>query len=116
MEERRFYGSRRITDKKPVVHERRAAIMGIVVENKKDIGKLNDLLGEYSKYILGRMGIPRAGENDAYSLISVALDAPEHIICALSGKVGMISGIRSKVIYAPSKQEEKKKPKKQETD
>ena len=78
--------------------EKRVALMGVMVENKKDIAKLNELLHEHSEYIIGRMGIPHASGD--ISIISVAMEAPEQIICALSGKIGMLKGIHSKVIYA----------------
>ena len=34
------------------------------------------------------------------SIISIAMDAPNNVISALSGKIGMLPGISSKTIYA----------------
>lgn len=76
----------------------RIALIGIVVESNESIDRLNTLLSENSKYIVGRMGIPYR-EKDI-SIISVALDAPNDIISSLSGKLGMLPGISTKTVYA----------------
>jgi len=44
------------------------------------------------------MGIPYKEKN--VSVISITLDAPNDIISALSGKIGMLPGINTKTIYA----------------
>ena len=38
--------------------ETRVAVMGIIVENKDAVNLLNEILHEYSEFIIGRMGIP----------------------------------------------------------
>lgn len=78
--------------------ETRIALIGIVVTSHENIDQLNSLLSEYGSYIIGRMGIPYKEKN--VSVISVTLDAPNDIISALSGKIGMLSGINTKTIYA----------------
>ena len=54
--------------------ETRVAVMGIIVSCPDSVEKLNSLLHEYSKYIIGRMGIPYREKN--ISVVSVAIDAP----------------------------------------
>jgi putative iron-only hydrogenase system regulator len=44
------------------------------------------------------MGIPY--REKSVSVISVAMDAPNDVISALSGKIGMLKGISTKTIYA----------------
>lgn len=78
--------------------ETRVALIGIVVENLNSVEKLNGLLHDYGQYIIGRMGIPY--EKKGVSVISVALDAPQDVISALSGKLGMIDGVTAKTIYS----------------
>ena len=78
--------------------ETRVAIIGIIVENPDQVGALNAILHEYSKYIIGRMGIPYAQRN--ISIISVAVDAPQTEISALSGKIGRLQGISAKTAYS----------------
>jgi putative iron-only hydrogenase system regulator len=78
--------------------ETRVALLGIVVENADSVEKLNDILHHYSKYIIGRMGLPYQKRN--ISIISIALDAPADAISALSGKLGMLPGVTSKAVYS----------------
>lgn len=77
--------------------ESRVALLGIIVENKEEIERLNRILHDYAEYIIGRMGIPYNKKN--ISVISIVMDAPEAKISALAGKIGMLKGISSKVIY-----------------
>ncbi len=79
--------------------ETRVALIGIIVQSRNEVEKLNEILHEYREYIIGRMGVPYK-EKDI-SIISIAVDAPQDIISALSGKIGGLNGISSKVIYAP---------------
>ena len=76
----------------------RIALIGIIVEKEDCVEQLNRLLHEYAEYIIGRMGIPyrRKGIN----IISVAVDAPQDVINALSGKIGRLDGISAKTVYS----------------
>ena len=38
--------------------ETRIAVIGIIVENKDSVESVNELLHQYSQYIIGRMGLP----------------------------------------------------------
>ncbi|MBR1778606.1 MAG: iron-only hydrogenase system regulator [Alphaproteobacteria bacterium] len=78
--------------------ETKVALIGIVVENPASVMELNTLLHEYSAYIIGRMGLPY--HKREISIISVALDAPQDTINALSGKLGMLDGVSTKTIYS----------------
>lgn len=80
---------------------KRCALIGIIVEDRSGVSELNALLSKYSAYIIGRMGLPYRGNSEReISMISVGIEAPEDIISALSGKIGMIGGLSAKVIYA----------------
>ena len=78
--------------------ESRIAIVAIVVENIDSADKINDVLHDYGSYIIGRMGLPYRDKK--ISLISVALDAPQEVISALSGKLGRLDGVTAKTVYA----------------
>ena len=78
--------------------ETRVAVMGIIVSCPDSVEKLNSLLHEYSKYIIGRMGIPYREKN--ISVVSVAIDAPMDVISTLSGKIGKLQGITVKTAYS----------------
>ena len=71
--------------------ETRVAVIGIIVEDPQNIEVLNNILHEYSQYIIGRMGIPYKERN--INIISLAVDAPQDAISTLSGKIGRIKGI-----------------------
>ena len=56
------------------------------------------MLHEYGEYIIGRMGIPYK-ERDI-NIICIAIDAPQNVISALSGKIGKLSGASVKTAYS----------------
>ena len=76
----------------------RIALIGIIVKNQEHIDEVNKLLSQYANYIIGRMGLPYRQKQ--LNLISIAIDASQDDISTLSGKLGKIPGISSKVIYA----------------
>ena len=78
--------------------ETRVALIGIIVENESSVASLNDLLHQYAPYIIGRMGVPYRARG--VNIISVALDAPQDAISALSGKLGRLEGVSAKTQYS----------------
>ena len=72
--------------------------MSIIVEKNEAVERINSLLHEYGEYIIGRMGIPYRRRK--ISLISIALDAPQNTISALSGKIGGLDGVSVKIAYS----------------
>ena len=76
----------------------RVAVMGIIVENKDSVSQLNELLHEYGDIIIGRMGIPY--KERGISVVSIAVDAPQDTISALSGRIGKLGGISVKTAYS----------------
>lgn len=78
--------------------ETRVAIIGIIVEQPEQVTALNAILHEYSHYIIGRMGLPY--HQRGISIISVAVDAPQPQISAMSGKIGRLKGISAKTVYS----------------
>lgn len=78
--------------------ETRVAIIGIIVESTDSIDVLNSILHDYSQYVIGRMGIPYREKN--VNVISVAVDAPQDLINAMTGKIGRLKGISAKAVYS----------------
>jgi len=78
--------------------ETRVAIIGIIVEDSNSVEKLNSILHDYANYIIGRMGLPYRAKG--INIISIAVDAPQDIISALSGKLGKLRGVSTKVLYS----------------
>ena len=76
----------------------RVAVIAIVVENPDSVAEVNRLLHDAADYILGRMGLPY--REKGVNLISVAIDAPQDVISALSGKIGALPGVSAKTAYS----------------
>ena len=82
--------------------ETRVALMSILVEESDghasdSVRQLNELLHVYGQYIIGRMGIPYHEKH--VNIISIAMDAPQDAISALSGKIGRLQGVTVKTTY-----------------
>ncbi len=78
--------------------ETRIALMGIIVDDVSATDRLNSILHDFGKYIVGRMGIPYREKN--VCIISVVVDAPNDVISSLSGKLGMVPGVNIKTVYS----------------
>ncbi len=78
--------------------ENRVALIGVIVENSESVEKMNAILHEYSRFVIGRMGLPH--RERGLFIISLVLDAPQDTISALSGKLGNLPGITTKTILS----------------
>lgn len=78
--------------------ESRIALIGIIVEDENAVERLNAVLHEAARYIVGRMGIPY--RKQGVCIISVVIDAPQDVISSLSGKLGMIDKVSVKTVYS----------------
>ncbi len=78
--------------------ETRVAVISIIVENPEATEQLNQYLHESGKYIIGRMGIPY--RQKGIHIISIAIDAPQDVISALSGKIGRLEGVSAKAAFS----------------
>ncbi|MCI7321756.1 MAG: iron-only hydrogenase system regulator [Lachnospiraceae bacterium] len=78
--------------------ETRIALIGIIIEKDEAAEPLNTLLHQYRDCVVGRMGIPY--REKGVNIISVAVDAPQDTINALSGKIGRLDGVSAKTVYA----------------
>ena len=78
--------------------ETRVAVISIIVNEGAYTEELNSLLSNASGYIIGRMGIPYKCKG--INIISIAIDAPQDVISALSGKIGRLKGVTAKTAYS----------------
>ena len=78
--------------------ETRVAVLSIIVENEDAVAELNELLHQFGRFIIGRLGIPYRQKN--VSIICIAIDAPNDEINALTGALGRIRGITAKATYS----------------
>ena len=76
----------------------RLATLSIIVEDRENAEKINAMLHECGKYIIGRMGMPYPQKG--VSIICVVIDAPETVISTLSGKLGQLKGVSMKTTYS----------------
>ncbi len=72
------------------------AVVAIIVTDTDAVERINALLHDFGQYIIGRLGLPYKQKN--INVISVVMDAPQEVINSLSGKLGMINGVSSKVL------------------
>ncbi len=76
----------------------RVALIGIMIEDNEAFAQINEIIHDYSQYVVGRMGLPNVREN--LNVISIVLDAPNDVINAAAGRLGRIEGVTSKAVYS----------------
>ena len=75
--------------------EKRIGVIAILVESKQDaVPKVNNLLTEFGDIIIGRLGVPY--RDNGVSIISLTVEGTTDQVGALSGRLGMIEGVRTK--------------------
>lgn len=72
----------------------RLGVIGIVVENRESVPKVNQILSDYADMVVGRMGVPY--HKRELSVISVIVDGSTDRIGALTGKLGNLKGVTVK--------------------
>jgi putative iron-only hydrogenase system regulator len=81
--------------------EKRIGAIIILVKEKDNIQKLNEVLTRHSSIIIGRQGIPF--RDKGFSVISLVIEGTNDEISTLSGQLGRIGGITSKAVYVKEK-------------
>lgn len=76
------------------------ALIGIIVSDRDSAEALNALLHDHADHIVGRMGIPYRERK--INIISIAMDAPEAVVSALTERIGKLAGVSVKTVYAGS--------------
>ncbi len=79
--------------------ETRVAVIAILVQDSSSAVSINNLLHEYDRFIIGRMGVPYRAKG--ISIINIAIDAPQDAINRLAGAIGRLNGVNAKTVYAP---------------
>ena len=78
--------------------ETRIAVISIIVEDRNSVEKLNGILHEYGRYIIGRFGLPY--RERGIHIICAVMEAPQDQISAMSGKIGRLKGVNAKATYS----------------
>ena len=74
------------------------AVVAIIINDFDAVEKVNAIIHDFRDYVIGRMGVPYKEKN--VNVISVVLDAPCETLNGLAGKLGMIKGVKSKLLVA----------------
>jgi putative iron-only hydrogenase system regulator len=74
---------------------KRIGVIAILVEGRGPaVARVNELLSEYGHIIIGRLGIPY--REKGVSVISITVEGTTDEVGALSGKLGMVEGVKTK--------------------
>ena len=76
----------------------KVAVVSIVVSKAEMVEEINRLLHSAADFIIGRMGIPYPEKG--VNLISVAIDAPEDVVCSLTRALEALDGVNAQAIFA----------------
>jgi putative iron-only hydrogenase system regulator len=78
--------------------EKRIGAIIILVKEKENVQKLNDILTRHASIIIGRQGIPI--RDRGINIISIVIEGSSDEISTLSGQLGRLEGITSKAVMA----------------
>ena len=81
--------------------ETRQGFVGIVVEKREEIARVNRVLSEAGKLIRGRIGVPN--QEDGTAVIGLIVEGTNDELGALTGKLGNIPGITVRSALAGKK-------------
>ncbi|MGI6550671.1 MAG: TM1266 family iron-only hydrogenase system putative regulator [Syntrophomonadales bacterium] len=72
----------------------RLGVIGVVIEEMEVVSRVNQILSDHSRIIVGRMGIPY--RQRGVSVISLIIDGSTDEIGSLTGKLGALKGVSVK--------------------
>lgn len=74
---------------------KRIGVIAILVEGRSEsVRRVNDLLSQFGEIIIGRLGIPY--RERGLNVISITVEGTTDEVGALTGKLGMLSGVTTK--------------------
>ena len=77
--------------------ESRLGVLGIAVRDRKTAaGAVNRLISEYGDLVIGRLGVPC--RETGWSVIALIVEGTTDALGAFSGKLGMIQGVKSRLM------------------
>lgn len=76
--------------------ETKISVVAMIISDKNAVERVNGLLHDFGEYIVARLGVPYKEKN--VNVITVVVDAPQNIVNSLTGKLGMVEGVSSKVL------------------
>lgn len=81
--------------------ERRIGFVGIILDSREGVERVNHILSEHAELIFARMGLPRREEG--LSVITLVVEATTDELGALTGSLGTIPGVSVKSALAKHK-------------
>ncbi len=79
-------------------NQKTLAVLSIISHQSEAAEQINELLHQYSSYIIGRMGMPY--KDVGIFIISVTVDAPRKIVEEMTLRLSALTNIRVKTTYA----------------
>lgn len=74
--------------------EERLGFVGLVVEDREQAARINQILSEYGNMIRGRIGVP--DKETGIGVIGLIVEGSNDRIGAMTGKLGNIKGVQVK--------------------
>ncbi|MEA1960792.1 MAG: TM1266 family iron-only hydrogenase system putative regulator [Bacillota bacterium] len=74
--------------------EKRLGVVGIVIEDRHEVTRVNQILSDHAEIIVGRMGLPYQAREVA--VISLIVDGSTDAVGSLTGKLGSIPSVTVK--------------------
>ncbi len=75
--------------------DKRLGIIGIIIMDRfKAASSVNEILSDHGEIIVGRMGLPF--KDRGINIIDLIIEATPDEVGALTGKLGMLEGVRVK--------------------
>jgi putative iron-only hydrogenase system regulator len=75
--------------------DKRLGVIAVILERPQEVQeKVNGLISEFSRIVVGRMGIPHRERQ--VGVLSLIVDGAEDEINALTGRLGNINGVNAK--------------------
>ena len=87
--------------------EKRIGTALIVVEDNREVSRINQILTTFAHIIVGRQGIP--SPERGLSIISLVLEGTTDEIGALTGQIGRLKGIEIKSVLIKNKDKKNEK-------
>lgn len=86
-------------DDAPETPEPTLAVVAVIADDNRTAEKINGILHEYGRFIVGRMGMPYP-DRRVY-IINVTLDAPADVVNALARRLNILPGVSVKTTFRP---------------
>ncbi|NLW48234.1 MAG: CopG family transcriptional regulator [Firmicutes bacterium] len=79
--------------------EKRLGVIAVILERPQEVQeKVNAVISEFGRIVVGRMGIPHRERN--VGVLSLIVDGGEDEINTLTGRLGNIKGVNAKATMA----------------